>query len=198
MNSNDFQRVKEVLSEPKRIGIVTHRNPDGDAYGSSLALYFYLLKLGHEVHVISPNDCPGFLKWMPGEKDIVIFEHDLKRGSAILERSEVVFALDFNSLHRLGEVMGSFMEGLNPLYVMIDHHQEPDEWHSPCHRSTKSPPKGHLRAFDQQKNRRPKPNHRQYSWKFSQIDPQLHYTNNSIRRYIAGCRGHTSNMARQV
>ena len=128
MNSNDFQRVKEVLSEPKRIGIVTHRNPDGDAYGSSLALYFYLSKLGHEVKVISPNDCPGFLKWMPGESEIVVFEHDLKRGTEILERSEVVFALDFNSLHRLGEVMGSFMETLNPVYVMIDHHQEPDDF----------------------------------------------------------------------
>jgi phosphoesterase RecJ-like protein len=128
MNSDDFQRVKSLLSTPKRIGIVTHRNPDGDAFGSSLALNFYLKKLGHQVDVVSPNDCPGFLKWMPGEKEIVIFEHDINRASSILERCEVVFVLDFNALHRLGDVMGEFMETLEPVYVMIDHHQEPDDF----------------------------------------------------------------------
>ncbi len=128
MNSDDCQRLQEVLKTPRSIGIVTHRNPDGDAYGSSLALYFYLSKLGHKVHVVSPNDCPGFLKWMPGQDDITIFEHDLKSASLILENSEVVFALDFNALHRLGDMMGDFMETLNPFYVMIDHHQEPDDF----------------------------------------------------------------------
>jgi len=128
MKSDDCQRLKEVLKTPKSIGIVTHRNPDGDAYGSSLALYFYLSKLGHKVHVVSPNDCPGFLKWMPGQGDITIFEHDIKSASRILENSEVVFALDFNALHRLGDMMGNFMESLNPYYVMIDHHQEPDDF----------------------------------------------------------------------
>jgi phosphoesterase RecJ-like protein len=128
MNSDDCQRLQEVLKTPKSIGIVTHRNPDGDAYGSSLALYFYLSKLGHKVHVVSPNDCPGFLKWMPGQDDITIFEHDLKSASLILENSEVVFALDFNALHRLGDMMSDFMETLNPFYVMIDHHQEPDDF----------------------------------------------------------------------
>ena len=128
MNSDDCQRLQEVLKTPRSIGIVTHRNPDGDAYGSSLALYFYLSKLGHKVHVVSPNDCPGFLKWMPGQDDITIFEHDLKSASLILENSEVVFALDFNALHRLGDMMSDFMETLNPFYVMIDHHQEPDDF----------------------------------------------------------------------
>jgi phosphoesterase RecJ-like protein len=128
MNSDDYLRLKEVLKSPKRIGIVTHRNPDGDAFGSSLALYFYLSKLGHQVNIVSPNDCPAFLKWLPGESEIRIFEHDLKGSSDILERADVVFALDFNALHRLGEMMGSFMETINPFYVMIDHHQEPDDF----------------------------------------------------------------------
>ncbi len=128
MNSDDYQRLKEVLKEPRKIGIVTHRNPDGDAYGSSLALYFYLSKLGHKVHVVSPNDAPGFLKWMPGQNEITIFEHDLQKATQILEQAEVVFALDFNALHRMGDVMGGFMETLSPFYVMIDHHQEPDDF----------------------------------------------------------------------
>ena len=74
MNEADFQRLKEVLSAPKKVAIVTHRNPDGDAYGSSLGLYWFLLKSGHQVTVVSPNDCPEFLKWLPGEDQIEIFE----------------------------------------------------------------------------------------------------------------------------
>ena len=41
---------------PKKIVIVPHRNPDGDAMGSTLGLYHFLLKLNHEVVVISPNE----------------------------------------------------------------------------------------------------------------------------------------------
>ena len=57
MNKKDITDLKELLSTPKKIAIVSHRNPDGDAYGSSLALYHYLLKFQHDVSVVSPNDC---------------------------------------------------------------------------------------------------------------------------------------------
>lgn len=127
MNSDDFQRVKQLLSEPKKIGIVTHRNPDGDAYGSSLALYFYLLKLGHEATVVSPNDCPEFLKWMPGEDKVLVFENDPESGE-VLRNAEIIFALDFNALNRLGDMMEGTMKELDPVYIMIDHHQMPDDF----------------------------------------------------------------------
>ena len=117
MNSDDFQRVKQLLSEPKKIGIVTHRNPDGDAYGSSLALYFYLLKLGHEPTVVSPNDCPEFLKWMPGEDKVLVFEND-PESAEVLRSAEIIFALDFNALNRLGDMMQGALKELGPVYIM--------------------------------------------------------------------------------
>ncbi|MCK5638020.1 MAG: bifunctional oligoribonuclease/PAP phosphatase NrnA [Flavobacteriaceae bacterium] len=128
MNIEDFQSIKKLLSKPKKIVIVTHRNPDGDAYGSSLALYLYLLKFDHEVTVISPNDCPDFLKWMPSEKEIVIFENETKKASDLLKAAEIVFTLDFNALHRVGERMLKTLEKIDPLYIMIDHHQQPDDY----------------------------------------------------------------------
>lgn len=128
MKREDLTALKALLSSPKKIGIVTHRNPDGDAFGSSLALYHYLKAAGHQTTVVSPNDCPGFLKWLPGQKEIVIYEQDLKRAEATLNEAELIFALDFNALHRLGEMMGSFMEGLDKTYVLIDHHQQPDDF----------------------------------------------------------------------
>ncbi len=128
MNDLDIKRIKELLSTPKKIAIVSHRNPDGDAYGSSLALYHYLLKLGHNVTVVSPNDCPGFLKWLPSQENIVVFDENFEKGKIILEEADIVFTLDFNALHRVGDQMQNILENINPVYIMIDHHQQPDDY----------------------------------------------------------------------
>ena len=66
MNSETTATVKKLLDSPKKIIVVGHKNPDGDAIGSCLGLYFFLKKLGHQTSVIMPNDFPDFLKWMPG------------------------------------------------------------------------------------------------------------------------------------
>lgn len=127
MTDERINKVKEILNTKQKISIVCHRNPDGDAYGSSLALYHYL-KDTHDVTVISPNDCPNFLKWLPGEKDIVVFEKEEEKATAILQKSDVVFTLDFNALHRTGDRMEKALQNLNPKFIMIDHHQQPDDY----------------------------------------------------------------------
>jgi phosphoesterase RecJ-like protein len=128
MNLQDFQDIKQLISNPKKIVIVSHRNPDGDAYGSSLALYHFLLQLNHQVTVVSPNDCPEFLKWLPGENEIVIFEKEETKATEILEDAEIIFTLDFNALHRVGNRMQIVLEKVTSIFVMIDHHQQPDAY----------------------------------------------------------------------
>lgn len=128
MNLEQIKDIKRLLSQPKKIVIVSHRNPDGDAYGSSLALYLYLLKLNHHVTVVSPNDCPNFLKWMPAQDKIVIFEKEEKKGSKLLEEADVIFVLDFNAFHRVGVKMQVVLEKIKPIFIMIDHHQQPDDF----------------------------------------------------------------------
>ena len=51
----NLESLKAFLQEPKNIVITTHQKPDGDAMGSSLALFNYLQLLGHTVRVISPS-----------------------------------------------------------------------------------------------------------------------------------------------
>ncbi len=126
MEKAQITAVKKLLKQPQKIAITTHRNPDGDAYGSSLALYWYLKKLGHNVSVISPNDSPEFLKWLPGVENIIIFEEDKEKAKKVLSDSKIVFALDYNALHRTGDMMGQFLEQQNFFFIMIDHHQQPD------------------------------------------------------------------------
>lgn len=128
MNLDEFQEIKKLLSVSKKIVIVSHRNPDGDAYGSSLALYKYLIKLGHQVTFVSPNDSPNFLKWLPGEDKIVIFEESTEKATKILKDAEIVFVLDFNAKHRVGERMQKVLEIIHPIFIMIDHHQQPDDF----------------------------------------------------------------------
>ena len=76
MNSADITTVKSILSQPQKIAIIPHRNPDGDAIGSCLALYGFLKKKGHTVHVVAPNDYPKFLKWMPENDTVINFERE--------------------------------------------------------------------------------------------------------------------------
>jgi phosphoesterase RecJ-like protein len=128
MNSKEIIGVKELLSTPKKIVIVSHRNPDGDAYGSSLALNHYLEKLNHDVAIVSPNDCPEFLKWLPGQDKIVVFEDEITTGTTLLNEAEIIFTLDFNALHRVGNIMLPALESATADFIMIDHHQAPDEY----------------------------------------------------------------------
>ncbi|OOG72842.1 bifunctional oligoribonuclease/PAP phosphatase NrnA [Flavobacterium sp. A45] len=127
MNTQDIQAIQLLLSTPKKIAIIPHRGPDGDAMGSTLALYHFLLKNNHYPTVISPNDFPDFLAWMPGSETVKIYEKDKEGCTKILEESELIFTLDFNALHRVGE-MEQVLEKLTAPFIMIDHHQRPDDY----------------------------------------------------------------------
>ena len=127
MDTIQIKKIKKLLSTTKNITIVCHRNPDGDAYGSSLALYHFLKK-EHNVSVISPNDCPNFLKWMPSEKEIIILETQEEKATEVLKKAEIVFTLDFNAFHRTGEKTEKILSRISPVFIMIDHHQQPDDY----------------------------------------------------------------------
>lgn len=127
MNEKDIQAILQLLAQPKKIAIVPHRSPDGDAMGSTLGLYHFLKKLGHLPTVIVPNDFPDFLAWLPGSETVLVYENDRAATSKILHEAEIVFTLDFNALHRTGE-MENVLEKLTVPMIMIDHHQLPDSY----------------------------------------------------------------------
>ena len=99
---DDFiQNLKESLAKPKKAIIIPHRNADGDALGSSLALKLFLCQKGHEVHVVSPNDYPSFLKWLPGESEVLKYSRTPKLARDNIRKADLIFTLDFNSLSRI-------------------------------------------------------------------------------------------------
>jgi phosphoesterase RecJ-like protein len=125
MKEEDILAVKKLLATPKKIAIIPHRSPDGDAMGSTLALYHFLLKLNHQPTVIAPNDFPNFLAWLPSSETVLVYENDRTNTTKILNEAEIVFTLDFNALHRTGE-MEQVLNKLTVPMIMIDHHQKPD------------------------------------------------------------------------
>jgi bifunctional oligoribonuclease and PAP phosphatase NrnA len=129
MTKSDISKIKHLLSKPKQIAIIPHKNPDGDALGSTLALYHYLKLSDHKAFVISPNDYPMFLKWLPGEKQIISHETETAIANDLITDADVIFTLDFNALHRAGDI-GPVISEANGLKILIDHHQQPDDFAS--------------------------------------------------------------------
>lgn len=128
MTDKIFNSIKQLLKSPKKVVIVPHQNPDGDAIGASLGLSIFLQKLGHEVTVVSPNDYPKFLKWMPESSKVIQFDQHLKKATKIIQQSELIFIVDYNALNRTGDAMAKVLESLKTPMVMIDHHQQPDNF----------------------------------------------------------------------
>lgn len=127
MNKDDINSINALLSSPKDIVIIPHKNPDGDAIGSSLGLFHYLKNKNHKVTIIAPNDYPDFLKWMPEESSVLKYDSEKDLCDQHINDAEIIFTLDFNSLHRIGDMKDivTISEGIK---IMIDHHQQPDDY----------------------------------------------------------------------
>lgn len=124
-----MKNIKEFyphLTESKKVVITTHQKPDGDAMGSSLGLYHFLINLGHTVTVISPTNWANFLDWMPGINQVIDFEYNREKAKRIISEAELIFCLDFNILHRTKNVEQPLTEA-KCTKILIDHHQQPQE-----------------------------------------------------------------------
>lgn len=124
------QSILEITAELARardIVIVPHKGPDGDAMGASLAMWHFLKEKGHNPQVIAPNNYPDFLKWLPGNEEVIIYENEQERSNQLIADADLVFTLDFNELNRAGIMVQPLIDS-QAVFVMIDHHQEPSDY----------------------------------------------------------------------
>ncbi|HMH24267.1 MAG TPA: DHH family phosphoesterase [Puia sp.] len=122
---NAIQEIYPLLVQPKKVVIVMHQKPDADAMGSSLGLFHFLTQLGHAVTVISPTNWAEWLKWMPGCNAVIDYEYSTEKANAVLDQTEWLFCLDFNTLSRTRS-MAQKLKKLSCTKVLIDHHQQPE------------------------------------------------------------------------
>lgn len=127
MDRKQIETVKQLISSRKVISIIPHKNPDGDAMGSTLALYHYLRKKHSDVRVVSPNTYPEFLQWLPGNETVLVYDKNPEEARQRIVQSQLIFTLDFNALSRADALL-PYLEASSAGMVMIDHHQNPEPY----------------------------------------------------------------------
>ena len=123
-----MRELKNLLSSKQNVVITTHVNPDGDAIGSSVALFNFLIKMGHNVSVIVPNDYPDFLKWMKNDELIINYSNSKNESQEKIKNASLIFCLDFNNLNRIND-LGDYISESKAKKVLIDHHLDPSDFY---------------------------------------------------------------------
>ena len=111
--SRSWAGLIEALASRERLLLLTHRNPDGDALGSLLALGEGLTSLGKKVTGYVAGEVPGMYAFMPGLDGL----------AEVLGEAadyEMVFLLDCHTLERTG--VTDFEPSDRTVMAILDHH----------------------------------------------------------------------------
>jgi phosphoesterase RecJ-like protein len=127
-----INQLAELIGNASRTTVVTHMKPDGDAMGSSLAMYRFLKEYSSAQTRIVLNDrYPANLAFMvsPEEQDsILIFSEDKDAAIDWIASSDLIICLDFNAFHRTDNLEEP-LKAAKCTKVLIDHHLFPDLQH---------------------------------------------------------------------
>ncbi len=116
--------IRSLIGTAKRVVVLTHTNPDGDAIGSSLALALALGKMGLDAQVVIPDGLPDFLRWLPGIERSTTFAYKKEKATEIIDGADLIFCLDFNDPKRVNGVE-PLLQKSKATKILIDHHQDP-------------------------------------------------------------------------
>ena len=121
-----INKVQRLVNGAKAIVITCHMSPDGDAIGSSLALCHVLRRLGKDAVVVTPDMVPRSLLFLPDVRSIITFTQNEARARRAIETAQLIFCLDFNSLHRIDK-LGEVVMSNSCSRILIDHHTDPEQ-----------------------------------------------------------------------
>ena len=126
ISQSTIDAVEKIVLDNERFVILSHKNPDGDALGSSLALCHYLKARGKDATVVLPNAFPDFLAWLPGVNDVVVYDKNCDKAKEVVSKADAFFCLDFNALNRIGDVSEAVANSNAPK-LLVDHHLFPSD-----------------------------------------------------------------------
>lgn len=127
LSDAQIQSWQQSISQAQHIVITCHKGPDGDAIGSSCALYWWLKRLGKtDVTVVAPNYFPDFLKWVPGAEAILIYDKHEQEVMPVLQKADLIIMVDHAELYRM-YTLGDAVAELAAPRIIFDHHLNPQE-----------------------------------------------------------------------
>ncbi|AEA33691.1 DHH family phosphoesterase [Hippea maritima] len=106
------KKIGQILKSRSSFLIVSHKNPDGDAIGSSLALYRALKEMGKEVYVENPTK--------PAYTYDFLKDYEIIEPVSNSKDVEVVISVDTAEISRCGLSDGYVKD---KLFINIDHHK---------------------------------------------------------------------------
>jgi len=129
LTAQNINKLKTILlTKNQRIMIIPHVNPDGDAMGSTLGFYHFLKNLGHQPFILSPNEYPYYLEWLPGiENTYIACQLSSEQIKNLFLTTDLIACLDFNSIQRAEGISDFIKEASLPI-LMIDHHETPESF----------------------------------------------------------------------
>ena len=121
----DFIKLREILTENTSFLITTHVNPDADAIGSEIALYFILKNLGKTAYIVNYSSTPYNLQFLDTDKKIETY--DEQKHSELFNKADVLVAVDYNRSDRIVKMQQKFIQS-QKIKICIDHHQGPENF----------------------------------------------------------------------
>ena len=110
-----FQQINELLKKSKNVLIASHEHPDGDAVGSSLALYLALKQKNIKACIYLPDAPSKNFSFLPGFNKI--------RTSIEPFNFDLLFCLDYGDFKKL-RLPSQYKE---EQIITIDHHLKSDQ-----------------------------------------------------------------------
>lgn len=126
ISQQNIDAVRQIVENGRKFVVLAHKNPDGDAVGSTLAMCHFLLSMGKEAVVVLPNVFPAFLSWVPGADAVLFYDKEKECCDTAIAEADVLFCLDFNVLSRTGDVCTSLLSS-SAQKVLVDHHPQPSD-----------------------------------------------------------------------
>lgn len=108
--------IRDIVENARRVLVVSHIDPDGDALGSQLAFGQYLRDLDKEVVLVRDSDIPQKYRFLPDVDSIV--PADAVSNSEF----DVAVVLECPSIERVGSAQRFLRE--NTRVISIDHHRD--------------------------------------------------------------------------
>ncbi len=121
-----YKQLAAIIKSNKSFVISSHINPDGDAIGSELGMYYALKKMGKDVRIINHSPVPRELKFLDSEN--VVEQYSPRKHNKVISDSDIFLFLDINQIERVASMEKVFRKNSDKLKIYIDHHQGPDNF----------------------------------------------------------------------
>ena len=106
--------LKTAFESYSSVGIITHKNPDGDGIGSALAMQEILNARNIKADIILERELSPLYDFLSGQERTVILTDDLK--------FDLLIILDCHEIDRIGECFQLISKAKQ--VIIIDHHLE--------------------------------------------------------------------------